>query len=582
MFEGNLKIYNRLILLLWMLMQYAFDADTSLFGDGGLGQHDLDRPMFAAWTEEWLDETVEGHSQRNYGVAVCDVDFDGTPEFFVAGFSGPNIVLKFNREIQAFENLALPGSPYEALMDPDGEAIGVCACDIDGDGTEEIYVLNTNGAYAGISAYPDKLFKWRNGKYIDLYNDSVNKNITGKNYAGRSVVCLDRYGRGKYGFMISTYSHQGTGQFALIEMKDYDHNNDINTGHIVLHNVAHDAGLDKVTGGRAAVVGPILNNKGKLDIFFNNEGNNFLGNSGKNFLFMNLGNGTFIDVAMQYGLADEEEAGRGTLLCDVNGDGHLDIAYGNYEGPHRLYLQNIIEGKRSFENAATPEFYKKSSIRSMVGGDFDNDGDIEIYFNNIVDYNKPQPNKLIRITSYGQGKIPGISTLNPGDAEESDGYGTGCAYADINGDGLLELLVSHGEDVAQPLEIYQVQQYDDVLTNNWIRIDIRTKYGAPARGATGTLRLKNGFPQHQVVDSGSGYLCQMDPVLHFGLGGDMAVEVYVQWPDGQHSTWILAEKDQRKVIIIPHPHFEAYEKANKASNITIGLDNSKIYNHTEL
>lgn len=40
-------------------------------------------------------------------------------------------------------------SPFYALRDRLGKAIGVTACDIDGDGREEIYVLNTNNAFSG-------------------------------------------------------------------------------------------------------------------------------------------------------------------------------------------------------------------------------------------------------------------------------------------------------------------------------------------------------------------------------------------------------------------------------------------------
>lgn len=40
-------------------------------------------------------------------------------------------------------------SPYYALRDRQGNAIGVTACDIDGDGREEIYFLNTNNAFSG-------------------------------------------------------------------------------------------------------------------------------------------------------------------------------------------------------------------------------------------------------------------------------------------------------------------------------------------------------------------------------------------------------------------------------------------------
>ena len=41
--------------------------------------------------------------------------------------------------------------------------------------------------------------------------------------------------------------------------------------------------------------------------------------------------------------------------------------------------------------------------------------------------------------------------------------------------------------------------------------------------------------QMRVIDTGSGYLCQMEPVAHFGLGSkspsSMTIEV-LRWPDG--------------------------------------------------
>lgn len=45
-------------------------------------------------------------------------------------------------------------SPYYALRDRQGNAIGVTACDIDGDGREEIYFLNTNNAFSGTGVGP--------------------------------------------------------------------------------------------------------------------------------------------------------------------------------------------------------------------------------------------------------------------------------------------------------------------------------------------------------------------------------------------------------------------------------------------
>ena len=107
-------------------------------------------------------------TQLNYGVAVSDVDNGDDLQWIVAGFSGGNFVLKYNKSADYLDNIAKKHTPFENLIDSKGQTIGVCACDIDGDGREEIYILNTNSAYSGRSTYSDKLFKWRNGWYEDI------------------------------------------------------------------------------------------------------------------------------------------------------------------------------------------------------------------------------------------------------------------------------------------------------------------------------------------------------------------------------------------------------------------------------
>lgn len=500
-------------------------------------------------------------SQLNYGVAVSDVDNDGSLEWIVAGFSGPNFVLKFDRATKRLINLA-QDHRYSAIADQGGQAIGVCACDIDGDGREEIYFLNTNNAYAGRADYGDSLFKWRNGKYVNLYTDPVNSRMEAKSFAGRSVACIDRLGTGKYSIVIATYSRGGVGNFALVEMDENHPSNEVSTGNIVLKNVASVAKIDKATGGRGLVVGPILGNNGRSDIFFGNEGNPWMGNPGDNFLFKNLGNGSFEDIAEQAEIQDKYNNARGISLADFNRDGLLDIAYGNWEGEHRLFMQFKAVGEaRKFRNIANRQYAVPTKIRTVIAADFDNNGDTEIFMNNICshrDLNDREPNKLFTVipNQFNNSSDPEIKKMNIGQAKEPRGFGTGAAITDMDGDGVLDLLISHGESQTQPLKVYRVNP--DVRRNqagkyNWVRVFPRTKYGAPARGALVKLTTRTGRVYSSVIDGGSGYLCQMEPVAHFGLGEDKPMKLYVQYPDGVVVSASLRKSDKNKVHFVDHP-----------------------------
>ena len=46
----------------------------------------------------------------------------------------------------------------------------------------------------------------------------------------------------------------------------------------------------------------------------------------------------------------------------------------------------------------------------------------------------------------------------------------------------------------------------------------RTRFGAFARGAKVVLYTKKSGAHLRIIDGGSGYLCEMEPVAHFGLG----------------------------------------------------------------
>ncbi|KAG9262675.1 cartilage acidic protein 1 [Astyanax mexicanus] len=504
--------------------------------------------MFSEVTDSVLPpHALHNPTQRNYGMAVTDVDGDGDLEVVVAGYSGSNLILKYDRDQKRLVNIAVNdrNSPYYNLRDPEGNAIGVMACDVDGDGREEIYFLNTNNAFSGQASYSDKLLKFRNGRFEDLLSDDINvRRGVAKRMAGRSVACVDRKGTGRYSIYVSNYARGNVGAHALIEMDESA--SDVTKGIIALSDVASQARVNKYTGGRGVVVGPILNDA-RSDIFCDNE-------NGPNFLFRNNGDGTFTDMAAQ---ADERRIysnradvkyismARGVALADFNGDGKIDIVYGNWNGPHRLYMQT---DQKTFKNIATKSFSVSSPVRTVIAADFDNDLQLEVFFNNIA-YRGNAPNKIFRVMRR-ESADPTITELNIGDASEPEGRGTGATVVDFDGDGYLDLLVAHGESASQPISVYKVKQSSG---NNWLRVMPRTRYGAFARGAKVVIHTKQSGVHTRIIDGGSGYLCEMEPVAHFGLGSDQATKIEVYWPDGRSLTRPVSPTDMNTVMEITYP-----------------------------
>ena len=72
------------------------------------------------------------------------------------------------------------------------------------------------------------------------------------------------------------------------------------------------------------------------------------------------------------------------------------------------------------------------------------------------------------------------------------------------------------------------------LQNNvsFLRIRPLNIHGAPARGATVTL-YTNERTHSKTIDAGSGYLCQMEPVAHYGIrDNEKNIEIEIKWTDG--------------------------------------------------
>ena len=433
-----------------------------------------------------ISDIIENNTDRlSYGVSVTDFDKDGSYEFIVAGFEYSNLAL-------SYKNGKLINTIQDPLfIDENRSTIGVSSCDIDQDGFEEIYFLNTD-TYSGEKKYSDRLLDNNNEifDYFELEKNLENLNLT----AGRSVVCVDRNGSGKYGIYVANYG--GPTRFYEIEESE-------------VKDLAPILGIDQITGGRAVVSGHIVSNN--MDIFAANE-------RGPNFLYKN-NNGKFQDIAIEKNIQDTFQNGRGTALTDFLYRGELDIITSNWEGYHRIFVKQ----KNSFLDMSSLDFRTPSKIRTVISADFDNDGYDEIFLNNIG-----QPNRLFRILEEGN-----LEEIKLDEALEEQGLGTGAAVADIDGDGILELLISHGESGAQPLSLFKA----NISNRNYIRIKPINTFGAPARGAT--VILNTNLRNHaKTIDAGSGYLCQMEPVAHYGLrDGEKIENVSIKWTNGNVDTF---------------------------------------------
>ncbi|MBI1950322.1 MAG: CRTAC1 family protein [Acidobacteria bacterium] len=100
-------------------------------------------------------------------------------------------------------------------------------------------------------------------------------------------------------------------------------------------------------------------------------------------LFRNRGDGTFIDVTENAGAANASGYGNGCTAGDYDNDGDLDLYVTNF-GPSVLYRNN---GDGTFTDVAGPAGVKNGLYAaSAAWADYDNDGRLDLFVANYVDF----------------------------------------------------------------------------------------------------------------------------------------------------------------------------------------------------
>ena len=127
-------------------------------------------------------------------------------------------------------------------------------------------------------------------------------------------------------------------------------------------------------------------------------------------------------------------------------------------------------------------------------------------------------------------------------------YISGIAVADLNEDGVLEIFISHDRYKNKTFSVYQNVMND----SNWIRVMPLTKHGAPARGSVVTLTLSDALQRRIVIGGDCSFMCQSEPVAHFGVGDKIVKEVEIIWPDGHKFRHFLYRNDNRKTLVVTY------------------------------
>jgi len=167
------------------------------------------------------------------------------------------------------------------------------------------------------------------------------------------------------------------------------------------------------------------NNDGWLDLYVNNF-------ASANVLYENNGDGTFSDVTKETGLG---VPGPRAGWADYDLDGHVDVLVA---WPLALFRNR---GDGTFTNVSRPTGFEPSPVKgpySLAWGDFDNDGDPDVFVNSFKSSAKLLVNNGGRFEPYGSEHDWGLSQGTTAN---------GATWGDADNDGDLDLFVSRSDRV---------------------------------------------------------------------------------------------------------------------------------------
>ena len=416
--------------------------------------------------------------------------------------------------------------------------------DLDNDGFQDLYVLNYgpnifyhnngNGTFKDITATlglsgPDKLngfTKWSIGVSFWDYNNDGRLDAMVGNFLAFDPAYVSP---GTPDIMPSPTEYNGQ-ESMLYEQQPDGKFTDVTKKNNLSYPDSKCMGLTVFD----------YDNDGDLDIFQAND-HQF------NFLFRN-DNGTYKEVAVESGVAANSQ-GKGTgsmhaSLGDIDGDGLIDILVSDLD--YGALYKNI-------GNGLFVDITEQSGVAAAMAGksswgaqffDYDNDGDIDIVAANGTAEELINQYPLL-LENDGKGNFKNVGKEH-GAYFSTKRSGRSLAVWDFDNDGNMDIIISHLDKGGAPVLL----RNNGGTGNHWLGLTLKGKDGqASAIGAKVTVTT--GSKKRVMVNQwATSYLANNDPRMHFGLGKEKQIDLLeITWSDGKKEVYNKIDTDRYITIM---------------------------------
>jgi len=510
------------------------------------------------------------------GVAIGDINNDGKPDIFFTSNQGEN-KLYLNKGNLKFEDITAKAN----LLSKHQWHTGVTMVDINGDGWLDIYVCN-----AGISNGDDRANELYINQKNGTFTEEAHKYGLDDKGASTQAIFFDYDHDGDLDCFVLNNSPKSIDHFGYTtgarEIRDAVNGDRLyrNDGG-KFTDVSAQAGIygPEIAFGLGVTVGDV-NNDGWEDIYIAND---FFE---RDYLYINQHNGTFKEVITN-AMGHISNGAMGTDMADMNNDGWLDIFTAEMLPENDYRLKTTIKfDNYDVQNAKNQLDYHHqftcntlqlnnqdgtfSEIAQLAGVDatgwswgtlsfdFDNDGwkdifvcngirkdltnqDFLAYFNSQEIINKVKQGGydfMDLLNKMPSVPIPNFAFTNQknllftNDSKQlgfvTPSFSSGAAYADLDGDGDLDLVINN-----QNAEAFVYKNLSsEKLHHHYLKVKLNgTAPNTMGYGARVTI-----FSDHtkQVLEQmpTRGFQSSVDPVLLFGLNDSKKIDsLVVQWPN---------------------------------------------------